>query len=159
MFELAGTVNIPGVMDDIAGLIAFADQDPAARKDRWGAVGYCLSGRFSIMTAVAYPDRFVAAASVYGTHWMTEKPNSPHLQIQTSAAEFYFACAEHDHWVPVSMVEDLKRQLAASPVKAEVELYPGAEHGFAFWQRPAYDRDAAERHWERLFSLFERNLK
>jgi carboxymethylenebutenolidase len=159
MFELAGSVNIPGVMDDVAGLIAFADHDPAARRDRWGAVGYCLSGRFAIMCPVTYPDRFAAAASIYGTHWMTDKPTSPHLQIQTTAAEYYFACAEFDHWVPVAMVEALKQQLAASPAKAEVELYPDAEHGFAFWQRPAYDREAAERHWERLFSLFDRTLR
>jgi carboxymethylenebutenolidase len=39
-----------------------------------------------------------------------------------------------------------------------VELYPGVEHGFAFPQRAAYDRDAAERHWERLLALFARNL-
>jgi len=43
-------------------------------------------------------------------------------------------------------------------VKAEVEFYPKVEHGFAFPQRPAYNKDAAERHWERLFALWRRNL-
>lgn len=42
--------------------------------------------------------------------------------------------------------------------KAEVEIYPGTHHGFAFPKRPAYDRDAAERHWERLLALYRRNL-
>jgi carboxymethylenebutenolidase len=43
-------------------------------------------------------------------------------------------------------------------LNAEVELYPKVEHGFAFPQRPAYNKDAAERHWERLFALWRRNL-
>jgi carboxymethylenebutenolidase len=42
--------------------------------------------------------------------------------------------------------------------KNEVELYPGTHHGFAFPKRPIYDRDAAERHWERLLALYRRNL-
>ena len=43
-------------------------------------------------------------------------------------------------------------------INAEVELYSGVEHGFAFPQRAAYDRDSAERHWERLLALFRRRL-
>ena len=38
------------------------------------------------------------------------------------------------------------------------EVYPGTHHGFAFPKRPVYDRDAAERHWERLLALYRRNL-
>jgi len=34
------------------------------------------------------------------------------------------------------------------------------EHGFVFPQRTGiYNRAAAERHWERLFSLFDRRLR
>jgi len=41
-----------------------------------------------------------------------------------------------------------------------IEWYPGVEHGFAFPQRAGiYDKPAAERHWERLFDLFGRNLR
>jgi carboxymethylenebutenolidase len=39
-----------------------------------------------------------------------------------------------------------------------VEIYPGVEHGFAFPQRMAYDKPAAEQHWARLNALFRRNL-
>ena len=41
---------------------------------------------------------------------------------------------------------------------AEVGIYPGSHHGFAFPKRPVYHRDAAERHWERLLALYHRNL-
>jgi carboxymethylenebutenolidase len=52
----------------------------------------------------------------------------------------------------------LTSSLAADKIDAEVELYPGVEHGFAFPQRAAYDKDAAERHWERLIALYRRHL-
>ena len=45
-----------------------------------------------------------------------------------------------------------------SEAPTEIELYPGTSHGFAFPQRAAYDKPAAERHWERLITLFRRNL-
>ena len=37
-------------------------------------------------------------------------------------------------------------------------MHPKVEHGFAFPLRPAYDKAAAERHWERLNALFRRSL-
>jgi carboxymethylenebutenolidase len=70
--------------------------------------------------------------------------------------ESYFACAETDSWAPKEMVDDLRK--AVKGLNTEVEWYPGVEHGFAFPQRPAYNKLAAERHWERLFALFGRNL-
>jgi carboxymethylenebutenolidase len=53
----------------------------------------------------------------------------------------------------------MKKQLAADDVKnAEVEIYPAADHGFAFPLRPVYNKAAAEKHWERLLSLYRRKL-
>jgi carboxymethylenebutenolidase len=39
-----------------------------------------------------------------------------------------------------------------------MEYYPEAEHGFAFPTRRLYHKASTERHWERLFDLFQRNL-
>ena len=67
--------------------------------------------------------------------------------------------ARIDRWAPLEMIEPLRAALKADGVEAEVELYPGVHHGFAFPKRPVYDRDAAERHWERLLALYGRRLK
>jgi carboxymethylenebutenolidase len=48
--------------------------------------------------------------------------------------------------------------MKADGANAEVEIYPGTHHGFAFPKRPVYDKAAAERHWERLLALYRRNL-
>jgi carboxymethylenebutenolidase len=56
------------------------------------------------------------------------------------------------------MVETLRKSLKEIHANTEIEIYFGVEHGFAFPQRPAYDKAAAERHWERLIALFRRCL-
>jgi carboxymethylenebutenolidase len=56
------------------------------------------------------------------------------------------------------MVERLGMLFRDAGVTGELELYPGVHHGFAFPQRWCYDKPAAERHWERLISLYRRRL-
>jgi carboxymethylenebutenolidase len=158
MMELMGSIDIPKIMADLDALIAFADTDSAAKNGPAGAVGYCMSGQYAISAAAHRNDRLAAAASMYGVLLMTDKPDSPHLAARKTKAELYFACAETDHWAPLDMVKALAADLKTNDVNAEVEIYPRTEHGFAFPQRPVYNKQAAERHWERLFSLFWRRL-
>ncbi len=158
MFALMNGLSIEMVMRDTGALLAFADADPAARPGSVGALGYCMSGQFAINAAANFPSRVAAAASIYGTFLVTDKSDSPHLVAQQTKAELYFACAETDRWAPLETVEALSAALAGSDALAEVELYPGVEHGFAFPQRAAYDKLSAERHWERLNALYRRRL-
>jgi carboxymethylenebutenolidase len=155
MFELMNTLGIPMVMDDVDAMLAFAAKDKAADVSRVGTVGYCMSGRFAVCAADGRPN-VKATASIYGVRLVTDNDNSPHLVAKRSPAEFYFACAERDHWAPQEMVDQLKRELNGA--NGEVEQYPGTDHGFAFPQRPAYNKAAAEQHWERVLALFRRRL-
>ena len=44
-------------------------------------------------------------------------------------------------------------------INYEIENYPGTGHGFVFPQRLGlYNKQAAEKHWNRLLKLFDRNL-
>ena len=158
MVALMESLTIPKIMDDTDAMLAFAANEKAASKDRIGAVGYCMSGQYAINAAARYPDRMRAAASIYGVRLITEKPDSPHVAAAKAKAELYFACAETDRWMPLEQIEPLKSALTKANANAEVEVYPGTDHGFAFPSRAVYKKDAAERHWERLFALFRRNL-
>jgi carboxymethylenebutenolidase len=158
MFQLMASINIPLVMEDTRALLAFAEGQPAARTAKIGAVGYCMSGRYAVNAATHFPDRVKAAASIYGTHLATDQPDSPHLAGQKTRAELYFGCAETDIYAPMETIDKVRRTLKDDRANAEVEIYPGTHHGFAFPKRPVYDRSAAERHWERLLSLYRRNL-
>jgi carboxymethylenebutenolidase len=115
-----------------------------------------MSGPFSFAMAGRFPERIKAAASVYGVRLFGDKsPASLAAQVK---GELYFACAEFDDYAPKEMMDGLEAHLRTVGVRARVEWYPGAHHGFAFPLRPVYDKASAERHWERLFSLFARNL-
>jgi carboxymethylenebutenolidase len=156
MYDHMESLSVPMVLDDVDGMISFADADPLADAMRIGTVGYCMSGRYAVCAATRHPDRIKATASIYGVRLVTEEANSPHLQAKASPAEFYFACAETDHWAPPEMVAQLEKDLKGA--NGEVERYPGTQHGFAFPQRPVYDKPSAERHWERLIALYRRRL-
>ncbi|HEV2532164.1 dienelactone hydrolase family protein [Phenylobacterium sp.] len=158
MFEYMNSLTIPLVMADADALLDFADRDPAAGKGPIGALGYCMSGQYAINFAARWPQRVGAAASIYGVRLVTDTADSPHLAAAKAKGELYFACAEHDQWAPLEMVEALDQSIKSRNLNAEVELYPGVHHGFAFPQRPVYDKPSAERHWERLFALWKRNL-
>ena len=151
-------MTIPPVMDDVAAMLAFLDAHPDARPGPVGAHGYCMSGPYALAAAARFPQRVRAAASFYGTWLVNDAEESPHLNLGKMTGEIYIACAEFDDVAPLDMVAELKRLFDASDVKGELEVHPGVHHGFAFPQRKKYDRPAAERHWERLFALYRRNL-
>ena len=130
--------------------------DPAADASRVGCMGYCMSGPFSFAAACRFPDRIRAAASLYGVRLFGD--GSCADLAADAKGELYFACAEFDDYAPAAMVDGLEQHLAAVGANARVERYPGVHHGFAFPERPVYDKPAAERHWERLHALFARNL-
>ena len=156
MFALMNSLTIPLVMEDTKALLAYANGQAAARKDLIGAVGYCMSGQYAVSAATHFP-AVKAAASIYGTRLATDQPDSPHLASQKTKAELYFGCAETDIYAPMEVIEKVRAGMKGA--NAEVEIYPGTHHGFAFPKRPVYDRDAAERHWERLLALYRRNLQ
>jgi len=152
------TLTVAMVMDDADALLAFASKDDAAAKGPVGCVGYCMSGRYAINTAVRHPTQIRAAASIYGTDLVTDQPDSPHLAMQRTDARLYFACAETDQYAPKETIAKLRLELEENGANAEVEIYPGTQHGFAFPQRPVYNKPAAERHWKRLLALFGETL-
>lgn len=147
------------VCDDARALLTHSAQDPAAGSGAAGCVGYCMSGPFAFAIAAAIPQRIAAAASLHGVRLCTEALDSPHLNAHEVRGELYFGCAETDEWAPVEMIEALDAHLASIGVRYRIEWYPETVHGFVFPQRPAaYHQAGAERHWERLFSLFGRRL-
>lgn len=151
-------MTIPPIMDDVAAMIAFADKQGVAKKGPVGAHGYCMSGPYALAAAARFPGRIAAAASFYGTWLVSDAVESPHATLGKAEGELYISCAEHDELAPPEMVKELKALFDESGNPGELEVQMGVRHGFAFPQRWCYDKPAAERHWERLISLYRRRL-
>ncbi|WP_423918403.1 dienelactone hydrolase family protein [Candidatus Poriferisodalis sp.] len=123
-----------------------------------GGVGYCMGGRLAMASAGAYPDRFAAAASLYGAGIVTDEYDSPHLRLGEVAGELYFGLAENDIYVSEEETAALKAHLPSIDVRHAVETYPGTEHGFVFPERYCFSPEGAELHYQRLADLFARTL-
>jgi carboxymethylenebutenolidase len=159
MFEHMNSLSNAMVVSDTQALFDHIDADPAADSSKVGCVGYCMSGPFSLTMASAYPDRISCAASIYGVRLAVDAHDSPHKGFDKVQGELYIACAETDEYAPPEMVALVEEALAASGAAGSVEWYPGSHHGFAFPDRSVYNKAAAEVHWRRLHSLFDRNLR
>jgi len=159
MFEHMRSLGAKTTECDTRAMLQYVDGQPLADTKRIGAVGYCMSGPFVVWAAAANPDRLRCIASIYGANMVNDKPTSPHRMVSKLKCESYFACAEIDKWASRADIEVLQAALKDADVPHRVEWYPGAEHGFAFPQRPCYDKPSAERHWARLFALFRRTLQ
>ncbi|MBC5766793.1 dienelactone hydrolase family protein [Ramlibacter albus] len=160
MFEHMKSLTNAMVVEDTRAMLDFVDAQPEARKDRIGAVGYCMSGPFVMAVAAQLPTRIHAIASIHGANMVTDRPDSPHLYAPYIKCESYFACAETDKWAPPAHIAALEKAMKDAGMNYRIEWYPGAEHGFVFPLRAGiYHQPSAERHWERLFTLFDRNLR
>ena len=160
MFTLMGSLNRATTECDTRALLAYVDALPAADASRIGAVGYCMSGPFVMWAAAAFPDRLRCIAAIHGANMATAAPDSPHRIAAQVGCESYFACAEIDKWAPPADIAELQAALQAAGTPHRIEWYPKVEHGFVFPLRAGiYSQPAAERHYERLFSLFDRRLR
>jgi carboxymethylenebutenolidase len=159
MFAFMATLDAATTECDTRAMLRFVDAQAAADARRIGAVGYCMSGPFVMWAAAAFPERIACIASIHGANMATDKADSPHRMAPRIRCESYFACAEIDKWAPPADIEKLEAALREAGTPHRVEWYPAVEHGFVFPLRAGiYNRAAAERHWERLFSLFARTL-
>ena len=159
MFAVMNSLTNALVVSDTGPMLDHIRADPAAADGPVGCVGYCMSGRYVVSVGAAFPDDFAAVASYYGVGIITDQPDSPHLKADRIKAEMYLAFAEKDHYVPDDIVAQLPGVMQAAGANARIESYPGTDHGFAFPKRPAYVKEAGERHYERMFALFDRNLR
>ena len=159
MRELMDNLSNAVVCEDTRAILAFLEGEKLASDGPVGAVGYCMSGPFVFAAAAEFRERIKASASLHGVRLFTDEDTSPHLTADRIQGEIYFGCAETDDWAPPEMVEKLDTHLASTGIDYRIEWYPDTAHGFVFPQREGiYHKESAERHWERLFSLFKRNL-
>lgn len=159
MFTVMRSLSNADVVSDTAPILAHLEGDSDVAAGPVGIVGYCMSGQYVVSVGAAYPQQIGAIASYYGVGIKTDADDSPHLVAGRITAETYLAFAETDHYVPDELVGEIGEAFQAAGVDHRVEVYPGTEHGFAFPERAVYVKHAAERHWERMLDLFERNLK
>ncbi|MEZ0373956.1 MAG: dienelactone hydrolase family protein [Candidatus Sericytochromatia bacterium] len=159
LMQLIHSVTQDQARRDTADFITFLDQQPQAEGLHLGTVGYCMGGSLALATAGHFPDRVAAAAAFHAARLATDQPDSPHLLTSAIRAKLYIGVAGIDQSFSEAERHRLQGALEAGGVDFRLEVYPDARHGFAVNDMPVYDREASERHWQRLLDLFATTLK
>ncbi|MER9656197.1 dienelactone hydrolase family protein [Mesorhizobium sp. M0152] len=152
---VSGTTQEMTISDSAAFLDALAGQGVTGPI---GTVGYCMGGARSLNAAASYPDRIRATASFHGGNLASDAADSPHRKAETIKARVYVGMAGVDRSFPPEQSTRLAEALRAAKVDHVLENYAGMAHGWCVPDHSVYDAAGAERHWNRLITLFSETL-
>ena len=156
---LARSLTPETEVTDAKALTAWLDQQAAVDKSRkMGTIGYCMGGPLVLRTAATNPERIGGAATFHGGGLVTDKADSPHLLIPKMKAHFLVAIAANDDAKQPDAKGTLKAAFAQASLPASIEVYEGTMHGWCPPDSHAYNRDAAEKAWAELLTLFKSAL-
>ena len=154
MQALTATTHTTDAKAFIAWLDARSEVD---KGKKIGTIGYCMGGPIVMRTAAAVPNRVGAVGSFHGGGLTTMAPDSPHLLIPQTKAQYLIAIAEGDDARQPESKTILKDAFAAAKIEAEVEVYKAA-HGWCPPDTTVYDRAESERAWSRMLAMFDKAL-
>jgi carboxymethylenebutenolidase len=156
---LRSTLSPATARTDAKAFLAWLDAQAAVdTRRKAGTLGYCMSGPIAFETAATVPGRVGAVATFHAGGLVTDQPDSPHLLIPKTRAQFLVAIAENDDQKQPDAKDVLRQAFAKAGVTAEVEVYAGTLHGWCPPDSAVYNAGHAERAWERLLALFKTAL-
>ncbi len=156
-----GALRADQMIADAQAAVAFLRARKDVRGDRIGAMGFCIGGHMTYLTA-AETD-IVAAASFYGGGIAAPQgPGGQPAPIQrTNKIRGRMLClfGGKDQMIDAAQVEQIRTALSEHSVKHEIVVYDAADHGFFCDQRATYHEASAKDAWERVKRLFAEELK
>lgn len=156
---MRASVTPAGTFKDAEAYVAFLDAQPQTNKaKKIGVQGYCMGGPLSFRTAAAAPGRIAAVASFHGAGLVADNPDSPHLLIPKTHADYLIEIADNDDKQDPAAKDKLKAAFAEAKRPAQVEVFAGAAHGWTVKGSQVYNEEAAERAWSNLLALYKKTL-
>ena len=144
---------------DGRAFVAYLDQQSSVDTARkMGTTGYCMTGSYTMRLAAAVRERIGAGASFHGGGLATSADDSPHLLAPQMKAGFLIAIAANDDEKDPNAKVLLREAFDSAGVAAEIEVYENTLHGWCPPDSRVYNEAQAERAWNRLLKLFEREL-
>jgi carboxymethylenebutenolidase len=156
--QLPKPADRDGVNRDAVAFITFLDSLPQVdAKKKIGVQGHCMGGPYTFFTAAIKPDRIGAANTFHGGGIGSTAPNSPHLLIPQTKAEFLCCVAQNDDKTDPEAKTRLDAGFDAVKRAHHVEVYH-ADHGWTVPDSSVYNKDEADRAYTAALGNYKRNL-
>lgn len=159
--KLLGQLKADEIVADGRAAMSFLKRQNFARGDTIGAMGFCVGGHVTYLTACELGIK--AAASFYGGGIAGAQGfgGQPSTIGRTSKIGGKIIClyGAKDAHIPLTQVDAVRAELEKHKIRHEVIVYPNADHGFFCDQRASYDKASAEDAWSRVKTLFTEELK
>jgi carboxymethylenebutenolidase len=150
------------LVSDVAGGISYL-KGLGNSNGKVATIGYCSGGRQSFLAAVSLD--LDAAVDCYGAFVAGTVPDGSPLKVTTLVGKTPdLSCpllglfGAEDKYPSPADVAELEEALRAAGKTYEFHSYPGAGHAFFSVNRPAYNVDAANDGWQRIFTFFGQYL-
>ena len=156
--ELRAPLTTGALERDGSAYVDFLESQPYVAGGRMGVIGFCFAGKVAVLAAAARPDRIAAAASFHGGGLFTDTVDSPHLVLPRVKARMYFGHATSDAGMNGEQIEKFEWALRSWDGDYESEVYD-ARHGWMIPGARVYDRENAERGFEKLMELLDDSLQ
>ncbi len=158
---LHGALQADEMVSDVNAAIAWLEARADVQSDRIGAIGFCIGGHMTYLSACE--TSVCCAASFYGGGIAaSEGPGGAQSTIgRTPKIKGRILClfGERDGYIPPDQVEAIAAALKDAGVNHETVVYPDADHGFFCDQRDSHQLAAATDAWERVKALFAAELR
>lgn len=102
------------------------------------------------------PEQFAAGAMWHPSYLVDASDRSPHLTAGDLPGSLYAGFGEADQLMSVAGMQPFINAVAALGDRAEIDILPGADHGYTWPDAPSYNEAAAEKAWSRTLALFQR---
>jgi carboxymethylenebutenolidase len=139
---------------DLHAAFAHLQGRPDVRKNRIGAIGWCMGGMYALALASEEP-ALAAAVAYYGA------PPTDAAAIARIKAPVLGNFGGEDKGPSPEQVTAFEAAMKKAGKTVDVKIYPGAGHAFANVNNPwkGYKEDAAKDAWARTVVFLARHLK
>jgi len=158
-----GGVGDDQVVGDLEGAMQHVRSLPYT-SDKVGIIGTCSGGRQTFLAACRVKG-FDAAVECWGGRVVMSKeeltpkqPVAPFDYTKDLSCPLLGLFGEEDSSPTPEQVAVHEEELKRHGKSYEFHMYPGAGHGFFYYDRPVYRIEQAVDGWEKVFAFFETHL-